>query len=660
MRDLLTKSLFRLALECPRKAHYARHARYLNADDRNEQLKNLAFGGLKVGEFARAMYRAGDAAAVAIAGDLEAQLASTASLLRAGDATLFEATFRHGNLMARVDILRKRGNVIDLIEVKSAGWDPTSDSLTGRGRGDPLSPKWRTQVFDVAFQHYLLERALPELLSSNAVEVRPWLLFLNRSAICSVDGLALKFPIRKAGRNSSAYTMPDFDARALEESLFVEVDARDAVGLAVRNEASNREASRLDFRELIEGASKIAAGQSVPPPQLGPRCRTCAFYAEPATASDERRSGWSECMAIAQGCEVVGARDESIFALRGRAELAPLLSNGHLWLRDVTPDELPEPTGAQSKVSRELRHRLQVREAAGEAGLLHADRPALIDAIRRLRFPLHFIDFETARPPIPYYRGHRPHQTILFQFSHHVVEEGGSVRHASEFLQFDAGEPPSIAAVRALKKSIGGDAGSVLHWFPHERTVLREIKTEIAAGRPEDGVELIEFLRSLGLSEGEGRLVDFGSLVERSIYLSGSGGGTSMKRFLRAVLRSSAYLQSRYSRPVYGSAEIPSRNFPPMAWVVRREPLGVVDPYLLLDPLFADRETGESLKGLEQSEGSVVANGAAAMLAFDKLLRRDVPPETKAAIAGQLRRYCELDTLAMVLVYEWLRYEVLP
>ncbi len=117
----LTKSRFRVALECPRKLVYGADPRYVNARGDDELLEALAEGGHQVGALAKLMHPGGievDAASVAD------QLAQTERLLRRDAVTLFEPTFRHGNLVARVDVLVKRGNAVRLIEVKAKGFDP--------------------------------------------------------------------------------------------------------------------------------------------------------------------------------------------------------------------------------------------------------------------------------------------------------------------------------------------------------------------------------------------------------------------------------------------------------------------------------------------------------------------------------------------------------
>lgn len=57
----------------------------------------------------------------------EKALEATWLTVNAGDCTLFEATVVSGNLLARIDILRRDGNALQLIEVKSSSIDSNED-----------------------------------------------------------------------------------------------------------------------------------------------------------------------------------------------------------------------------------------------------------------------------------------------------------------------------------------------------------------------------------------------------------------------------------------------------------------------------------------------------------------------------------------------------
>jgi len=217
---------------------------------------------------------------------------------------------------------------------------------------------------------------------------------------------------------------------------------------------------------------------------------------------------------------------------------------------------------------------------------------------------------------------------------------------------------PSAAVVRALRVALAGDGGTVLHWWDHERNVLNDVRKELEAGEEPDRAELTAFIVELsgGVEDRPARLVDMGRpLVAKTAFFAGTEGRSSIKKVLQAVMQQSDYLQERYGRPVYGTAEMPSLNFRDWAWW-REEKGQVVDPYTMLGQLLADPDLDRAAREEEGDEASAfVANGGAAMVAYGELQRRDLDPKERERLEKQLLRYCELDTLAMVMVYEALR-----
>jgi hypothetical protein len=127
--------------------------------------------------------------------------------------------------------------------------------------------------------------------------------------------------------------------------------------------------------------------------------------------------------------------------------------------------------------------------------------------------------------------------------------------------------------------------------------------------------------------------------MEEQVFLAGTQGSSSMKRFLPAVLKNSKSLQDKYSRPIYGTELIPSKNFSQMTWITNDE-TGIRDPYHLLNPIFQDAQLSGAIGSLEQTEGPVIANGAAAMMAYASLIEGKCYERT---LSNELKRYCELD-----------------
>src|ERR1700712_3119840 len=115
----LTKSRFKLGLECPTKLYYTAKKQYPDQKIDDSFLEALAEGGYQVGELAKCYFPGGfDIHEL----DYANSLAKTNELLALDEVTIYEAAFQHENLFIRADILVKKGNHIDLYEVKAKSY----------------------------------------------------------------------------------------------------------------------------------------------------------------------------------------------------------------------------------------------------------------------------------------------------------------------------------------------------------------------------------------------------------------------------------------------------------------------------------------------------------------------------------------------------------
>ena len=80
----------------------------------------------------------------------------------------------------------------------------------------------------------------------------------------------------------------------------------------------------------------------------------------------------------------------------------------------------------------------------------------------------------------------------------------------------------------------------------------------------------------------------------------------------------------------------------------------VTSPYDLLPPVFDDIDQ-EAIETLELDSDLHISEGGAATVAYGRLQFTDVSPLLRQAVHQSLLRYCELDTLAMIMVYEAFR-----
>ena len=98
----LTKSRYKIGLECPTKLFYTRKKEYPDKSQEDSFLAALANGGYQVGELARQYYQGGvDIETL----DYKEAETMTADLLTRDQVIIYEPAICYNNLFIRVDIL---------------------------------------------------------------------------------------------------------------------------------------------------------------------------------------------------------------------------------------------------------------------------------------------------------------------------------------------------------------------------------------------------------------------------------------------------------------------------------------------------------------------------------------------------------------------------
>ena len=94
---------------------------------------------------------------------------------------------------------------------------------------------------------------------------------------------------------------------------------------------------------------------------------------------------------------------------------------------------------------------------------------------------------------------------------------------------------------------------------------------------------------------------------------------------------------------------MPSINFKNHQWLDIKDGLSS-NPYDKLSELFE----GATIIDAQETD-EVIKDGGAAMTAYAKMQFEDMPIDEREGLRNSLLKYCELDTLAMVMIYEaWL------
>jgi len=165
----------------------------------------------------------------------------------------------------------------------------------------------------------------------------------------------------------------------------------------------------------------------------------------------------------------------------------------------------------------------------------------------------------------------------------------------------------------------------------------------------------MEFISSITHNKsqtGTRDMVDLLVLVKNHYYHPRMGGSNSLKHVLPAVLNSSEYLQEKYSRPIYGrNSSIKSLNYDDgWIWLKKNGQGQIINPYELLPPLFEGIDDEHIDEFLMKSD---IREGGAAMVAYARMQFAEMSEKEKKSIITSLLRYCELDTLAMVMLWEY-------
>ena len=676
MTRYLSKSRFKVALECPRKLAYIGNDTYVDTKKHNAFLKSLAEGGFQVGEMAKLLYPGG----IEVEDEKQAdQINHTRELLKQDEVTIFEATLQHGDWVARIDVLRKQGNRIELIEVKSKSFDSLAGDIdkqwrTTRNTGKSAeTPKIKTEILpylqDVAFQTLLARRANPHW------QVVPFLMVVDKAIQASVDGLNQMFKIHHIvhldGQRIFSKPQPGVTLESIGKPLLKALDVSMFVDEIINGTIQTPGGEKFFQDAAADWAHAYAKGQHIAP-MIGAQCRSCEFYC--AQPDEANRSGFHECWE-----KVTGLNSTQINAKRPitrlyhpvKGEISGYFKKGIRWMEDINESEF-EVNSAEQGMSRTIRQHLQLFGNWTQDKPFEFDAPLWLMISKDFVYPLHFIDFEGSRPALPFLAGKRPYGQIAFQFSHHVMHEDGSVVHANEYIDLTPGYDPSVDFVCELQKALcapGLEKGTVLMWSNYENTMLNGLRDDLldlrlADQAPNDVDDLIAFLESLTVRKvgkdqeikGKRAMVDLYKIALQCFFHPDTEGRASIKVVLPAVLKSSVFLKQKYSQPIYGSSDgIPSKNFPfddshGMVWWQLTEK-GLQDPYHLLPPLFTDLSQDE-LQELEQDEDGSIREGGAATTAYARMQFEDVSAGKREATRKALLRYCELDTLAMVMIFE--------
>lgn len=648
---VLSKSRFKLGLECPNKLFYTNKKEYANQKQDDPFLQALASGGFQVEELARLHYPDGKLIEDKNSDegyDYEEKVKQTSKLLEQDNVVVFEAAFMFNNLFIRVDILEKKGNEINLIEVKAKSFKKDDTKKDVKYNAD-----WKFYLFDVAFQKYVIERAFPQFI------VRPFLMLADKDRTTTIDGLNQLFRVSKTSDNRTGIELKLQKLDNPEkQSVLSNVEISDII-----QKIESSEYKILDeftFGNSIEVLAKAYEDNRYFDYDLNFQiCKKCEFRTK--DDNENLKSGVKECFIRKLGWQEDDFKDPTAFEIWDFRRWKQLNEMGLIKLEDIDDELFGEIKDSEVKMSRVGRQLTQKHKALINDYEPHVLIHELKAEMESWKFPLNFIDFEASTSPLPFYAGKHPYEKVVFQFSHHIYYEDGKVEHANEYINIKAGEFPNFEFVRKLKLALEQNNGTIFQFSPYENSTLNQVKVQLEKSNESDRVELIGFIKSITTSpkskDYKGDLwipirgmVDLCEVIKAYYYNPYAKGSNSIKDILPATFKTSEFIKSKYTKPI-SEIELSSFNFKPEKVWLKIENDEVVDPYKSLDKPFNDWDDNfERVSDIED-----INNGGAAMTAYGLAQYTDMTDLERNKIEKALLKYCELDTLAMVMIYEHLK-----
>lgn len=650
--NVISKSRFKIGLSCPNKLFYSKNKAYKNKSSDDSFLASLAEGGFQVEGLARLHYPNGTFVE-SEKGDYKKAFQQTTNLLSEKDAIVYEASFLHENLFVMSDIIVKKGNTIKLIEVKAKSYD-SGDEHEFIGKNGKILSGWKPYLFDIAFQKYVIQLCYPNH------KIESYFMLADKTKQSTIDGLNQMIRLPTNGNERKAIELLLSPEEAVKTSVLSEVNVSQIVEDILIDKQTY--SSSLSFNSALSLFQNIYLNEEFPGwPTHYSSCKNCEFKLNHERKSKGNLCGFTNCMEQLHRIPRDKMDSPTIFEIwnfRGQKHL----EEGTIFQSQLSKKDFDTISKGNHLTSNQRRW-LQIEKSINGSNQPFVKTNGLVKEMDLWEFPLHFIDFETSAVALPFTKGMRPYEQIAFQFSHHMVKSDGSISHESQFISNIPGEFPNFKFLDALKKSLENDNGTIFRFASHENSILNAIKTQLEESEIGNKKELIDFIRSIAKPTGNSednwtptrKFVDLREVIMDYYYHPLTRGSNSIKAVLPAILSTCDFLKSKYSQSI-GSINVSSLNFDESQIWIKTKDKKTTNPYNNLPSLFLDWTTDKRNKLISGLEN--IADGGAALTAYGKLQFTDMQNSEREEITNSLLKYCELDTLAMVMIYEHLKYKV--
>lgn len=619
-----TRHLFRTGLECPTRLYY----RALNYPENQTSLpfiNHYRYNKKQLKNLAKCSFPKGIQIDTS---SLEDAAKTTEKDLRKSKITLFDSVFIWEKFMAKIPILEKKDNRVEIYHFQTRAFRPEKHDVSS-SRGD-IYAKWLDYLTDVTFQVHIVEKCYPDW------EIHPYLVLPSKYALAHNDGLP------KLLRKITSGELTPEEVNADVEELMVRLDVKGEVGSIRSGAYFEGDFEGKTFNEVLLLLADLYFGKKKYPVSIGRKCKSCEFRIEQNRVKQGDKSGFLECWHEAVEDRIRDKSDKVVFDLIGPGTNR-WLERGVYFQQQVPEGEfydLDAIRSAEGRITEKQRQSLQILQARGEEVPKEIIKPTLFEELGRWEYPIHFLDFEAGNYVLPMRRERTPYHLLVFQYSCHTLYEDGSWVHHDWIDDPDQSEAYSnYEMVRHLKEVPDILQGTLVQYSNFERNALKTIRKELKHDREKvaDAGALNEWIgeiirRNDSSHRSSPFLADLSRMVKSFYYNRQMEDSLSIKDVLQSVLTVSPYLRELYTKP-YNSS-----NFESMIWWQSDAKNEALSPYRLM------------VENEEEVEG--VRRGTEAMVVYARLLSEELSAKQRKAYKKALLRYCEVDTLAMLMIYQ--------
>lgn len=152
-----------------------------------------------------------------------------------------------------------------------------------------------------------------------------------------------------------------------------------------------------------------------------------------------------------------------------------------------------------------IAHKQKLQIEATKKNTVILDEKKIIAELDNLEYPLYFLDYETYSWAVPQFGGHKSYESVVFQFSLHILKSKKANLTHYEHISITKKDP--MKDVLDTLKDVIGNTGSILVW---NKTFEKGCNSEMARIYPEYEQFLLNMNR---------RIYDLGDIFKYQMYI---------------------------------------------------------------------------------------------------------------------------------------------